>query len=86
MNMPFGSHKGTPIERLPCKYLRWLLTIETKPPITTKPEKREQYARERLQLKHDARRILRERALNNVTVGEDGKSVTRPRRRSTAKN
>ena len=28
MKMPFGKHKGTPIEEIPNDYLRWLDSIE----------------------------------------------------------
>lgn len=28
MEMPFGKHRGRPIEDIPTAYLKWLLTIE----------------------------------------------------------
>src|SRR5690606_22478203 len=31
ITMPFGKHRGQPINRVPDDYLEWLLTIELKP-------------------------------------------------------
>lgn len=81
MRIPFGEHRGKELELLPCRYLRWLSEIDPNPSAVVKPEKREQYHKERLALKLEARRILRERAMNNVTVGDDGKFVQRLRQR-----
>ena len=78
--MPFGEHRSKELELIPCRYLQWLSRIDPKPSAIIKPEKREQYHKERLALKLEANRILRERALNNVTVLDDGKFVPRRQR------
>lgn len=79
MIIPFGKHRGKELRILPCSYLQWLSEIDPKPTIAVQPEKRERYHKERLALKLEAQRILRERALNDVTVLDDGKAVQRSR-------
>ena len=33
MNMPFGKHRGTPLEELPGGYLRWLAGLDLHTPL-----------------------------------------------------
>lgn len=33
MRMPFGKHRGQPVESLPCDYLLWLATIDLRSPL-----------------------------------------------------
>lgn len=37
-NMPFGKHKGEPIDELPDGYICWLLTIELREPLRSAVE------------------------------------------------
>lgn len=69
MKMPFGDYKGVELDECPNSLLHWVdLKMNARPPITVRPERREEVYQKNLVMKSEARRILRERRRNGVHV------------------
>lgn len=70
MKMPFGDqYKDQELDTLPDSYLNWIdRTVEIEPPLTVRPENRDDYRATRAQLLAEVRRIMRERRRNGVRV------------------
>lgn len=69
MRMPFGPHRGTELDQVPDATLFWIDNhFDVEPGENVAPEKRDEYRMRNLQLKQEARRILKERRQNGVKV------------------
>lgn len=80
MKIPFGDYKGQELNVLPNSLLSWIRDkMKAQPPITVKPENREAMHRDNVTMKHEAARILQERARNGVYIKDT-------RREKTARN
>lgn len=84
MKVPFGPYKGMELDQAPDGLLRWIdVTYKAEPGKGTPPDLRDQFRMDNQQLKAEARRILRERRRNGVTVKEPfDKDRARTRRKT----
>jgi hypothetical protein len=86
MKMPFGHNKDRELDDIPDRDLHWIVDkMELEPRPNTPHDKVDEYRKANVGLKAEARRILRERRKNGVTVAAPAKpaGIKWPRERKS---